>query len=398
MLSQFIFENFKCYRDETILDMKPAQLDEHTDSLIVGAGDKRFLPVSVIYGPNGGGKSTVLQAFEYLCRTVVWPYFLMRLKGGRLQSSTCAPYAFDPISKDSPTTFSAYFEADGYTYRYILSLKDGDVVEEYLHRRLPGRGAEATLFERAGSTITLGASLKSKRISTDIDAKMPFFSYLAINHNVESVDAAFDWFMHCSFLDYSRSAIEYRFTEMEGSKEKDRVIELLNNMDIDISNFRFERKDEDRIAGIYLSHKIDGKEYELELSEESNGTRKLLGLIPIILETLEDGRVLVSDELDAKLHPKLFKYLISLFTNSSTNPKGAQLLLTSHDTSTLKSSVFRRDEIWFAAKTEEGPSVLYSLADIKDIDNQRIRTQNAYDKQYLEGRYGADPYLKLMLS
>jgi hypothetical protein len=322
----------------------------------------------------------------------------MKLKGGKLQGLTCSPYAFNPESKDSPTTFSAYFETGVYTYRYILSIKDGDVTEEYLHRRLPGRGAEATLFERIGSKITLGSSLKTKKISTDIDAMMPFFSYLAINHKIESVDAAFAWFMRCNFLDYSRNAIEYRFTEIEGNEKKNRVIKLLNNMDIDISDFRFEREGEGRIDGIYLSHKIDGSEYELELREESNGTRKLLGLIPVILETLDEGSILVSDELDAKLHPKLLKYLISLFTNQSTNPKGAQLLLTSHDTSTLKSSVFRRDEIWFAAKSEFGPSVLYSLADINDVDGHRIRTQNAYDKQYLEGRYGADPYLELIMS
>ena len=106
---------------------------------------------------------------------------------------------------------------------------------------------------------------------------------------------------------------------------------------------------------------------------------------------------MLSDELDAKLHPKLIKYLIRLFTNRNVNRNGAQLLFTSHDMTTLNSSVFRRDEIWFAARTQDGPSTLYSLADIADVDGRRIRIQNAYDRQYLAGRYGADPYLKSML-
>ena len=112
---------------------------------------------------------------------------------------------------------------------------------------------------------------------------------------------------------------------------------------------------------------------------------------------LDEGTILVVDELDAKLHPKLLRYIIRLFTSHVTNPRGAQLIFTSHDVSTLNSAVFRRDEIWFAAKSEEGSSRLYSLADIADVDGQRVRTHNAYDKQYLEGRYGADPYLSNML-
>ena len=86
-----------------------------------------------------------------------------------------------------------------------------------------------------------------------------------------------------------------------------------------------------------------------------------------------------------------------MFTNREINRNGAQLVFTSHDMTTLNSSVFRRDEIWFAAKTPEGPSTLYSLSDIADIDGKRVRTQNAYDRQYLAGRYGADPYLRSML-
>ena len=111
-----------------------------------------------------------------------------------------------------------------------------------------------------------------------------------------------------------------------------------------------------------------------------------------------EGRLVIIDELDAKLHPKLLRYVISLFKNPGINMKGAQLLFTSHDMSTMKNTVFRRDEIWFAAENQEHGSELYSLYEIRREDNERVNYTAAYDKQYLEGRYGADPYLQNMLN
>ena len=107
--------------------------------------------------------------------------------------------------------------------------------------------------------------------------------------------------------------------------------------------------------------------------------------------------MVVIDELDAKLHPKLLRYVIMLFKNPAVNKHGAQLLFTSHDMSTLKNTVFRRDEIWFASEDEQHQSKIYSLSDIRQTDNTRIKNTAAYDKQYLEGRYGAAPYLSNMI-
>ena len=98
------------------------------------------------------------------------------------------------------------------------------------------------------------------------------------------------------------------------------------------------------------------------------------------------------DELDAKLHPKLLEYIISLFTNPNVNKNGAQLVFTSHDMYTLNSNVFRRDEIWFACKDKKEATILYSLSDIKDSNNRTARNDTSFSKQYLSGRYGADPY------
>ncbi len=396
MLMEFTFENFKCYRNEMTLNMRAASLSEHAHSLISGNGSGKFLPVAAIYGPNGGGKSSVLQAFECLSRTVVYPFVLMRLNGGRLHSVDAKPYLYDSDSTSAPTTFRVLFQVGHYTYRYILAVYQGNVVEEYLHRRASGKGATALLFERKGSTIKLGASLNRRKVSAEVGKMMPYLSYLAINHDFDAIKDAFGWFIKGMLLDYSYATQENYFVEISDSSEKRRVINLLNNMGIDIVDFRFEHGDDNKLEGIYVKHGSN-KSCELGLDEESNGTKKLFGLVPQILHTLDEGTVLIADELDAKLHPKLLRYIIKLFTSPETNKSGAQLIFTSHDISTLNRDVFRRDEIWFAANEGNGPSKLYSLADIADIDGKRIRPQNSYDKQYLEGRYGADPYLKSML-
>lgn len=142
---------------------------------------------------------------------------------------------------------------------------------------------------------------------------------------------------------------------------------------------------------------LNDHSYELPFSQESDGTKKLIAALPVLLLALREGRMVIVDELDAKLHPKLLRYVISLFKNKEINQHGAQLLFTSHDMYTLKNIVFRRDEIWFAAENPAHESEIYSLHEIRGEDNGKIKNTAAYDKQYLEGRYGADPYLSNML-
>ena len=179
----------------------------------------------------------------------------------------------------------------------------------------------------------------------------------------------------------------------DGSIQK-RIIMLLNDMGIDINGYRFDSEDQQ----FYIKRVIRGKDYELPFGVESDGTKKLIAALPMILLALSEGRLVIVDELDAKLHPKLLRYIISLFKNPEINTRGAQLVFTSHDMSTLKNTVFRRDEIWFAAENEEHASEIYSLYEIRREDSERVNNTAAYDKQYLEGRYGADPYLQNMLT
>ena len=116
-------------------------------------------------------------------------------------------------------------------------------------------------------------------------------------------------------------------------------------------------------------------------------------MLPIFVMALERGNNVIIDELDAKIHPKLLKFIIELFTRKDINTNGAQLVFTSHDLTTMTKEVFRRDEIWFMAMCKQEYSQLYSLTDIRAENGELVRKDAAYNKQYIEGRYGADPYL-----
>ena len=106
---------------------------------------------------------------------------------------------------------------------------------------------------------------------------------------------------------------------------------------------------------------------------------------------------MILDELDAKLQPKLLRYVIMMFKNKEINRLNAQLIFTSQDLITMNNQVFRRDEIWFACKNEEKESEVYSLYEIRDENGEHIRANASFSKQYLTGKYGADPYLSKML-
>ena len=174
------------------------------------------------------------------------------------------------------------------------------------------------------------------------------------------------------------------------------MLDMIQEMDLDIVDFRVEKKESGGID-IFTKHCIDGVETEIDLFDESSGTQKLFGLLPFIAESLLTGTVLVVDELDAKIHPLLLRHIIMMFNDMSINRHKAQLIFTSHDLSTMNSEVFRRDEIWFVAKGNEENSMLYSLVEFKNEKGESVRKDAKFDKQYLEGKYGADPYLRKII-
>lgn len=397
MLCQFSFKNFKSYREETVFDLQAAALPEFSDTLITSEKASPLLPVSVIYGPNGGGKSNLLQALTCLISTVTTP--IINLKTSRThiilqQSVDCSPFLLDDKSREEPTEFLIYFRTEKNEFRYYLALRKDEIVSESLSRKTIGGKKPANIFYREGSEITLGASIKKGSINTAVNAKMPFLSFLAINYHLPVIAEVQEWFESCTIRNYANPRVENEIMLSDNPETQRRIVRLLNDMGIDIDRYRYDPDDDE----IYLIREIGGQSYELPFDAESDGTKKLIAALPVLLLALAEGRLVIIDELDAKLHPKLLRYIISLFKNPEVNKKGAQLIFTSHDLCTMKNTVFRRDEIWFASLDKTRSSEIYSLHEIRREDNERVNNTAAYDKQYLEGRYGADPYLQNMLT
>ena len=396
MLCQFIFKNFKSYKGETIFDFQAAALPEFKDELITAMDAPDLVPVSVVYGPNGGGKSNLLQALSCVIFTIVKPVHELGKNRQSVilqQKVDVVPFLFDEVSADEPTEFKLFFLIRNNLYCYYIALNNDEVISESLTRKSVTGKKTAELFDREKDMITLGYSINKKSINTNVNPKMPYLSFLAINYDIPEISEVMTWFESCIIRSYANPMVEHQIMLEKYAEYKNQFIRALNDMDIDIMDYRF---DEDS-KQLYMKRKLGKNEYELTFTEESDGTRKLIAALPVILLALREGRLVIIDELDAKLHPKLLRYVILLFKNKEINRHGAQLLFTSHDMSTMKNTVFRRDEIWFAAANEAHESDVYSLHEMRSEDGSRIKNTATYDKQYLEGRYGADPYLQNML-
>lgn len=397
MLCQFSFQNFMSYREETTFDLQAAAIPEFKDSLITKEKCSALLPVDVIYGPNGGGKTNLIKALSCLITTVVKPIHDLGSTRSHIivqQRTAAEPFLFDAVSSKEPTEFEIFFRTEKYEYRYYLAVWKDEISAEALDRKTIGGKKPAHIFYREGEEITLGNILNKENVNTRVNGRMPYLSFLAINYNIPVIVEAQEWFESCIIRNYGNPTAEMQIMISDDIKTKNQILLLLNEMGIDVEDYRFDEKEEK----LYTVRTIEGEKYELPFDHESEGTKKLIAALPVILVALREGRLVIIDELDAKLHPKLLRYVISMFKNKKINQYGAQLIFTSHDMATMKNTIFRRDEIWFAALNEQHSSQIYSLYEIRREDNERINSTAAFDKQYLEGRYGADPYLQNMLS
>ena len=401
MLCQFTVKNFKSIRDEVTFDMQAATISEHEDRIIRYTDDELYLPVSAVYGPNGGGKSNVLEVLHSLVTKVLRPLYATSNNEDvaiKMKKLVIEPFAFDKKTISEPTEFELFFRTALAEYRYELTVKKEVIEYERLDRIKLETRRKSALFERDENEINLKGAFARLKTSDELSDTLPLLSYLGITYSKnEVVQDVLDWFdQEIDFLNYGNPVQELQMAVSKSEDVKRLMLQMIQEMDLDIVDFRVEEKENDCIE-VFTKHVVNEYEVDLNLLDESSGTKKLFGLLPFIAKSLLKGTTLVIDELDAKIHPVLLKYLIMTFSNMEKNKKGAQLIFTSHDLSTMNNEVFRRDEIWFVAKGNRQNSKLYSLVEFKNKKGESVRKDAKFDKQYLEGKYGADPYLRKII-
>ena len=400
MLCQFSVKNYKSIRDELTFDMQASAISEHNDRVIRDIDDEEFLPVSVIYGPNGGGKSNVLKAIQTLITMVLKPIHATQnlTKDYSINNYPVIPFLFSYEKKQEPTEFEIFFRTQKAEYKYSIEVSNNEILFEKLERIKFETGRRSLLLNRENGDISLKGDLQNLKISIGLSKGLPLLSYLGITYmDNDIVHDVIEWFENrICFLNYGNPSLELKMAIDTSEDIKKLVLKMIKETDLDIEDYRVEKKGNNEVE-VFTKHIVDGYKAELNLSEESSGTKKLFGLLPFIAKSLLEGNTLVIDELDAKIHPLLLKHIIELFTDMKVNRYGAQLIFTSHDLSTMTSKIFRRDEIWFVAKGNGQNSKLYSLVEFKTDKGEVVRKDAKYDKQYLEGKYGADPYLRKII-
>ena len=402
MLIRFSFKNFKSFKNENCLDMEATSLKEHEYN-VAKTENGEYLKVSAIYGANASGKTNVLQAFDYMKKRILVS------DDSKKNSPIDEENIYSFMINNDPIALEVEILAkNNKIYKYGFEVLKDTIISEWLFEKRVNKFY--AIFERENNNV----SMKPNKISdlVNIDERTLFLNiYSKIDRNNEDFSNVYDWFVNSTYLDLGNPNFE-RFINNRVSLKilsdvnyKKELLKFIKTFDSGIEGIRTTPdsieavKNNNGIIDIEVLHRGENGELKaLPFYLESNGTRKMFHLFDFFMDALKNGMVLFVDELDAKLHPLLTRYIINLFHNSQTNIGNGQLIYSTHDTVNLNKETFRRDEIWFAEKDKDGISEIYALSDyiLEDDKNagKKVRNDATYNKDYLTGRYGAIPVLE----
>jgi uncharacterized protein len=418
MLIEFRVENHRSIRDEQVLTMEAGRVGASGDPVartIRGCSDK-ILPVVALYGANASGKSNVLSALAFMREAVIYSQRSWSPDEGIPRD----PFAWGQ-KRDEPSLFEVEIVVEGVRYRYGFRANSEVFLEEWLLAWPNGK--KQTWLTRDGEEFEYGEHLKGEnKIIEGVTRTNALFLSAAAQLKHPQLTPIFSWFSAVETLKVPlgrRGPIlrprpdstmrmlmdeerDPRQPSLFGEKEPPdsmvgRVKSLLKNADVGIIDLRVNRKDTPppgtgyRHSGLELKHQSESDDAWLPLEEESRGTQTLFQLALPILRTIQRGRLLVVDELEASMHPNLAEHIVQQFNDSEINTHNAQLIFSTHDTNLLGTlvgePVLRRNQVWLTEKDATGGTVLYPLTDFKPRKEENI------ERGYVQGRYGAIPYL-----
>ena len=441
MLLRFAVSNFRSIRDEQELSLVASQAIKDDPQALIETPALRkdkALPAALIYGANASGKSNVVEALRFMQRMVLDSH--TDLKPGAPLGR--APFRLAPGWPEKESRFDLTFVHEGVRYQYGFTAFDDRFGSEWLYSWPSGSRRE--LFVREGQEFSFGRFLKgdNQLIARNTKANSLFVSAAAQN-NHEQLSIIYYFFKRISFeilssLNVGNLALFFGVTGLDS-----RILKFLCALDTGVTRLRVIEDDQfesikdlnsnrgisktkpikkldknsepeeftipsdnirdfgskqkiSKIADLFnpqkrkraqLGHatKDGGVEY-FDLDDESTGTIRMLSFLEPIFCALDTGTTVIIDELDSSLHTLACEQVIGLFQSPKTNPKGAQLIATTHDTNLLNPDTLRRDQVWFTEKDGEGATHLYPLTDIHTRKGDNI------EKGYLQGRFGAVPF------
>jgi AAA15 family ATPase/GTPase len=444
MLLRFAVSNFRSIRDEQELSLVASQAIKDDPQALIETPALRkdkVLPAALIYGANASGKSNVVEALRFMQRMVLDSH--TDLKPGAPFGRP--PFRLAPGWPEKESRFDLTFVHEGVRYQYGFTAFEDRFGSEWLYSWPSGSRRE--LFVREGQEFSFGRFLKgdNQLIARNTKANSLFVSAAAQN-NHEQLSIIYYFFMELWFERLSSlnvrnlafflgdTGLDSRILKflcaLDTGVTRLRIIEedhhetmgdLFSKRDISNTNVKpknflvhiFEPKESmvpsDNVRDLGSNEKIgklaalfnpmrrkkraqlghatkDGGVEFFDLDDESTGTIRMLSFLEPIFNALDTGATVVIDELDSSLHTHACEQVIALFQSPKTNPKGAQLIATTHDTNLLKSEMLRRDQVWFTEKDDEGATHLYPLTDIHTRKGDNI------EKGYLQGRFGAVPF------
>lgn len=398
MLVNFSFKNFRSFRDEMTISMEAANIQE-LSSALMKAGDSEMLPVAVMYGANSSGKSNVLKALKAM-RDVL----LHSVKLNPKDKLDADPFMLDMSSQKEPTSFEIQFIIGESRYRYGFDYTVNGIVAEWLYEKRVGE-REFELFLRSGSEFKISKTRFAEGIGkeTATPANRLFVSLVA-QLNGKVAQSILDWFSDIEYMlgmdgnGYAGKTLEMLFLNQNGSEEIRKFFESANlgfsELDVDRDTLDAGKMKSETIHRFYdADGNLAGVRNFQTDKMESEGTKKMIEIAGPIFDAILNGKILIVDELDAKLHPFLTRKIIGLFMDKSVNNKGAQLIFATHDTNLLNLQYLRRDQIWFTEKDKTDSTELYSLVEFRDEAGKKVRNDRSIEKDYINGRFGAIPFM-----
>lgn len=386
MLLQFSVTNHRSIKNTAIISMKASKDSSMKESLVSPDGKKELVPVMALYGANAAGKSNVLHAL-LLMREMVCGIYAKPLKGAALPQE---PFAFTDAASE-PTRFEIIYYYQGIKYAYGYSFDKEHILEEYLYHWPNGR--EALIFSREKAQFEFRENVQEQMTLAGRTADNRLYLVSSNEWNCAQTEKAYQWFFEKLMgLTGTGMSLETTLSAIEkGGRKKQRILKEMLYADLGIKDVLVTgSKEKPNVLTVHRLMDGDGKEteYSLLMGQESMGTQRFFSRIGMWMEALQNGAVLAVDEIESSMHPLLTRHLIEMIQDATVNTSHAQLIFTTHDTGLLDLTLLRRDQIWFAEKDEKTMQTdIYALTEFSPRKGENI------SKGYLQGRYGAIPFI-----